>query len=133
MMEGDRVGLAIILFNAAQVGVSNVDSKTMLEMMANVLMGPRGEWMTVYKSEAVESVEIAGETVRLRVDSQVNSKTTLHDFSYSTDGSSTFNTLGQRHRTLDSQLFLVGDRWGLFNIAAKICGKHVAVRSLTTQ
>ncbi|KAF4919948.1 putative beta-xylosidase [Colletotrichum viniferum] len=90
MADGGRAGLVLFRYAAAWTGPTGVvkdGDRTKVAMVNNIMMVPDDGWHTVNKGEEIESAEISGGSVWLRLEVGVNSLYNEEGrFSYSTDG-----------------------------------------------
>ncbi|KAI8293009.1 hypothetical protein K4K56_005572 [Colletotrichum sp. SAR 10_98] len=130
MADGDRTGLVLFRYAAAWIGVVKDGDRTKVAMVNNIMMVPDDGWHTVDKGEEIESAEISGGSVWLRLEVGVNSLYNEEGrFSYSTDGV-TFQSLGEPHQQVNNGiLHFLGYRYGLFNYATLARGGAVTVKS----
>ncbi|KAF4808851.1 putative beta-xylosidase [Colletotrichum siamense] len=130
MADGDRAGLVLFRYAAAWIGVVKDGDRTKVAMVNNIMMVPDDGWHTVNKGEEIETAEISGGSVWLRLEVGVNSLYNEEGrFSYSTDGV-TFQLLGEPHQQVNNGiLHFLGYRYGVFNYATLARGGAVTVKS----
>ncbi|KAL1743245.1 glycosyl hydrolase [Schizophyllum fasciatum] len=132
MAPGDRAGLVLLRDHSGYVGVQNDGGSFTVVMVTDIDMD--ANWDTSSNGTVIESTQISGGTVWLRVYADITPQggqgTNLAHFSFSTDGS-TFVGIGEDFTMVVGWEFFMGYRFGIFNYATTDLGGSITVPAFT--
>lgn len=127
MKDGDVAGFAAFNGHSGLLEITCKNGKKTLRMKEQVVNLDNDKKVTSVDSQTIETVELEGDEIYLRIDGDFRLRQDKAQFYYSNDGDS-FNRIGSEFQMrFDYLRLFMGTRFAIFNYATKTTGGFIDV------